>query len=121
MKKKEVLQNAGVNRLPNGKFQVPGYKRAYTESQALERIAKDYGAKNYKEFQNVQREKRFKDYGRRAERAKITKDKEFFKDYFGIKKALKSKDGKKIKKAYSKVVVKLAQKERQLWRTGPSP
>jgi capsid portal protein len=118
MKKKDLLLLAGAELISKGKFKLPEYKRSYSESQALERIAKDYGAKNYKEFQNVQREKRFKDYDKRLQRAGIEKDKVYFKDYFGIRKAVKSKKG--IKRAYSKVILRIAEKERQLWRTGES-
>lgn len=120
MKKKELLALAGAERLEKGKFKLPGYKRSYTESQALERIAKDYGAKSYREFQNVLREKRFKGYAKRMEKAGIQKDKAYFKDYFGIRKAVKGGRTKVIKRAYSKVILKLAEKERQIWRIGES-
>jgi hypothetical protein len=113
MKQQELLQLAGAMKSGTG-FKLPNYKRLYTRTEALERIAKDYGAKSYKDFQNANREKRFKDYARRMERANIQRDKDYFKDYFGIRKAVKSEKG--IKKAYSKVVLKLAEKQRQEWR-----
>src|SRR5215813_13583097 len=99
MRQKELLQLVGASSLPNGKVKLPNYKRAYSKSEALERIAKDFGAKSYKDFQNANREKRFKDYARRMDRAKIQKDKEYFKDYFDIRKAKRSGKKKALYKA----------------------
>ena len=120
MKKRELLKLAQASRLPNGKLKLPGYKRSYDEKGALERIAKDYGAKNYKDFQNVQRLKKFKTYDKRAERGKIPKAKEFFKNFFDLRKA-KFK-GKVAKRVYSKVAVAIAMQEHQAYiPTGGSP
>ena len=120
MKRKEVLALVGASRQPNGQVKLPDYKKSYTESQALERIAKDFGAKDYKQFQNANRQGRFKDYAGRMKAVNITPNKEYYKDYFNILKAEKSGKEKAVYKAYSKVILKIAEESRDAWRRGGS-
>jgi hypothetical protein len=119
MKRIELLRNAGVVKVSKDRFQVPGYKRSYSEKEAAERVAKDYGAKNYKDLQNAQRLKKFKSYERRQEQGKLPKDKGFFKDFFDLRKA--KYKGKVAKRIYSKQSVAMGQQRISTYRQGESP
>lgn len=114
MKKKDVLALAGAVKASADKYKLPGIKRSYTEKEILEKEAKKAGAKSYKDFQNAQRRKEYKYYEKRSNKAKLPKDREYFKRFFQLKKV--NFKGKKAKRIISNWIMDIAQTEAQEWR-----